>query len=93
MTDMCNHTQFFSIEGSHEPSCPGWPGTMILPISASWIAQMTGIYHCAQLLVEMGVSETFCQGWPQTPILLCWASQVVTGGTQLCFLKTSLRGI
>jgi hypothetical protein len=40
------------------------------------IAGMTGAYHPAQLLVEMGSHELFCSGWPRTMILLISASQV-----------------
>jgi hypothetical protein len=49
---------------------------LILPVLASHVARMTGMYHCVQLLVEMGVSWTFCLGWPQTMILLISTSQV-----------------
>jgi hypothetical protein len=42
MTGMHNQTQLFSIEmGSHKCFCPGWPGTTILPISASQVARIS----------------------------------------------------
>jgi hypothetical protein len=34
-----------------------WPGTTTLTISASYVAEMTGMHHCTQLLVEMGFCE------------------------------------
>jgi hypothetical protein len=37
---------------------------------------MTGMCHCAQLLVEMGVSLTFCLDWAGTMTLLVSASQI-----------------
>jgi hypothetical protein len=42
---------------------------------------MTDMSHCAQLLIEMGVSITVCLGWSQTMILPISASQVagITG--------------
>jgi hypothetical protein len=37
------HTQLFLLRwGSHELFCLGWPQTMILPISASPVAWITG---------------------------------------------------
>jgi hypothetical protein len=36
------------------------PWTVILLFMLSTIAGMTGVHHCAQLLVEMGVSLTVC---------------------------------
>jgi hypothetical protein len=37
---------FFSIEmGSYKLFCPGWPKTVILPISSSQVARITGVSH------------------------------------------------
>jgi hypothetical protein len=57
MTGACHHAQLFSIEmRSYELFLRGWLRTLILPVLASHVARMTGMYHCVQLLVEMGVS-------------------------------------
>jgi hypothetical protein len=42
-------------------SSPSWPGTVILPISASHIAGTRGTH---QLLVEIGSHKLFTCGWP-----------------------------
>jgi hypothetical protein len=47
-TDEHHHVQLMSWGGGETTSltfCPGWPGTEILPISASQIAGVTGLYH------------------------------------------------
>jgi hypothetical protein len=64
----------------------GCPGTVILLISASCIAVMTGVHHCAQLLVGMGSSLLFCLGWSPAVILVILASQVarITGMIHQC---------
>jgi hypothetical protein len=81
MTGMRQHTWLFSIEiGSHELFCLGWPGTMILLISASCIAWND---RCATVLNYWLRWEfhKLCSGWPQTAVLLISASQVarITG--------------
>jgi hypothetical protein len=38
---------------------------------------MTGVHHCAQLLVKMGASKSFCLDWLWTVILPISAFQVV----------------
>jgi hypothetical protein len=50
------HAQFLSVEMvSHERFSPGWPRIVILLILASSVAELTGMLHYAQILVEMGV--------------------------------------
>jgi hypothetical protein len=41
--------------------CLDWPGTGILPISASHVAGMRDGHHCARVLAEMGSHEHFAQ--------------------------------
>jgi hypothetical protein len=49
-TRVCHYTQLLSIEmGSHKLFCWGWPGTVILPITASQVSRITGITTSAQL--------------------------------------------
>jgi hypothetical protein len=44
VTSMCCHMQLFSIDmGSRKRLCPGWPGAMIILISASQEAGITGM--------------------------------------------------
>jgi hypothetical protein len=46
MTDAQHHTQLFSIEMEiHKLFCPGCPGSVILVISASQAAKVTGVSH------------------------------------------------
>jgi hypothetical protein len=47
--------------GTSEPFCHGWPGTTILPLSAFWIAGMTGAHHHSQVLVENRFKKLFAQ--------------------------------
>jgi hypothetical protein len=49
MTGMHHHIQFFSDEmgGLMNFFYPGWPRTMILPISASQVARITYVSHLA----------------------------------------------
>jgi hypothetical protein len=76
LKDVPHQAQLFSIElGSYKLFSPAWPGTRILPISASVWLGMTTAYNQVQLMVET-VSSTFCLGWPQTMILQISASQV-----------------
>jgi hypothetical protein len=35
-------------DGVSPTICPGWPQTVILPISVSQIARITGVSHCTQ---------------------------------------------
>jgi hypothetical protein len=56
--------------------CPGWPGTWILPISASHIAWNDRLAPLCPDTDWDEVSWTFCQGWPPTKILPISASQV-----------------
>jgi hypothetical protein len=49
-TTMHHGTQLFSTEmGSYELFCPGWPGTLILPISASQVARVADVSYWCQL--------------------------------------------
>jgi hypothetical protein len=41
--------------------CSGWPGTVVLPSWLPLYSGMTGMSHCAQLLVEMGTLKLFVQ--------------------------------
>jgi hypothetical protein len=68
---------FFNWDEVSQTSFPwGWPGNVILVISASCVAWDDNMCHCTKLLVEMGVSQTFCSGWPQIASFLISASQV-----------------
>jgi hypothetical protein len=52
MTGTGYHAQLFSIEmGSHK-LLPFWPENMILLISASQVARITGMGHCHQLRID-----------------------------------------
>jgi hypothetical protein len=54
MMGKSHHAQLFSIEvGSPKLFYLCWLGTMIFPISASYVAEMTGSCHGIQLLVKM----------------------------------------
>jgi hypothetical protein len=51
----------------------GWPRTVILQISASHVAGVTGVYHHIQLLVEIESHEFFAvvtmiRGWWSPPL-------------------------
>jgi hypothetical protein len=51
MTGMHHHIQLFLVEmESCKVFSPGWPGTMILQISASQVARITGMNHGTYLL-------------------------------------------
>jgi hypothetical protein len=70
MTGLYHHAQFFSVEmESRELVCLGWPGTMILPISASQVTGLIGVCHCAHLLVEMRSHELFAWAGLELPFL------------------------
>jgi hypothetical protein len=46
MTGIYHSTQLSSVEmESHNLFCLGWPGTSILPISASQVARIVGLSH------------------------------------------------
>jgi hypothetical protein len=50
MTGMYHHTWLlFGWDGISQTFCLDWPRTVILWISASWVARITGMSHCAQL--------------------------------------------
>jgi hypothetical protein len=86
-----------------ETICPGWFWTMMLLISASWIARITGMSHQC-LARENGNLEIvwFClsprprltwnllcsTGWPRTPSAPALASRMP--GLQVC---TSMPGL
>jgi hypothetical protein len=59
---------------------PGCPGTTILPTWASHRAGMTGVHHCIQLWVEMGVSETSVQAglepWSSLSVAY-WVARII----------------
>jgi hypothetical protein len=45
-------------------SCPGWSGTVIFPqISASWVARITSMSHCAWLRFFTLISHLFLNLW------------------------------
>jgi hypothetical protein len=46
MIGVHHHTHHFSVEmGSLKLFCPGWPGTTVLPFSASQVTKITGMSH------------------------------------------------
>jgi hypothetical protein len=47
ITGAYNHTQLIGWYGASLTSSLDWARTMILPISASWVAGITGVYHHA----------------------------------------------
>jgi hypothetical protein len=50
MMGINHHTQLLSVEmRSWKFFCPGWPGTMILLVSVSQAAGITGMSHLLQL--------------------------------------------
>jgi hypothetical protein len=56
MTVIYHKAQIFMLRwGLRNVFYLGWPGTAILPISASHVTWVTGASDCTQLLVEMGV--------------------------------------
>jgi hypothetical protein len=59
MTGTSHQAQLFLL--SWGLSSPGQPGTLILPISASYIAWDDKSSHCTQLLVGMGLMNFFAQ--------------------------------
>jgi hypothetical protein len=47
MTGISHHVQLICEIGSYELFCIGWPQTMILQISSSWVAMIRGMSCCA----------------------------------------------
>jgi hypothetical protein len=65
MTDAQDHSWLFYIEMGSQVClfffffCLGWPGNAILPISASFVAGMTGRNYYVQVMIEMRSCELF----------------------------------
>jgi hypothetical protein len=80
MTGTYHHAQLISTEmGSHQLFCLGWPGTVILLISAFRVAWYD---RCMPLCLLIGwdgggVSQIFCLSWPQTEILPIPESEIL----------------
>jgi hypothetical protein len=53
MTDSGHHAQLFAgWDGISHTVCPGWSQTMIPTISASQVARIAGVGHCAQPVLQ-----------------------------------------
>jgi hypothetical protein len=76
---VCHHAQLFSVEmGFCKLFCPGWPWTVILSISVSQVARITGESHQCLVVIwfwKRTSSTNICQLWPKTtklPLLSCY---------------------
>jgi hypothetical protein len=67
---------FFSENGISWIICQGWPWSMILPISASQVARITGVSHWHPAITKYFLKHTKPKNLPRT-LNLGWVLRLV----------------